>query len=374
MTHRKTETHFDTIVVGGGQAGLALGYFLARQGRDFVILDGGNRAGETWRNRWDSLRLFTPAFHSGLPGMPFPAPGRSFPTKDETADYLETYARTFDLPARFGRRVESLTRLDGVYVATTGDERYLARQVVVATGAYHHPRIPDFADELDPRIAQLHSNSYRNPRQLPAGGVVVVGAGNSGAEIAVELAATRQTYLAGRDTGHIPVHLVHNRLTLWLAEHLLTLDTRLGRKVRANHGHGGDPLIRLSPKDLQSAGVARVPRVAGVADGKPRLADGRILDVTAVVWATGFRPDFGWIDLPIFDGAGLPRHHRGVVESAPGLYFLGLPFQHSFTSTHIGGVGRDARYLAEYLAAQNAPSRRFARDGARTAVVTRPTG
>jgi putative flavoprotein involved in K+ transport len=355
MTPQTSEHHLDTVVVGGGQAGLAMGYFLDRQHRDFVILDAAGRVGDTWRNRWDSLRLFTPAFHSGLPGMPFPAPGRSFPTKDQTAAYLEAYADRFRLPVRLGRRVDSLARHDGGYLLRAGQERYTAKQVVVATGPYRHPHTPGFAAGLDPTIAQLHSSHYRNPGQLPAGAVLVVGAGNSGAEIAVELAATRPTYLSGPDVGHAPIWLIHNRFSLWLADHLLTVDTRLGRRMRDTRRRRGDPLVRLKPADILAAGVHRVPRVHGVVDGTPQLVDGRLLEVAVVVWATGFRPDFGWIDLPIFDHAGDPAHHRGVVAAAPGLYFLGLPFQYTPTSDHVGGVGRDARYIAQHLAA---PTRR----------------
>jgi putative flavoprotein involved in K+ transport len=349
MTPHTPEHRLDTVVVGGGQAGLAMGYFLARRGRDFVILDAGNRVGDTWRHRWDSLRLFTPAFHSSLPGMPFPAPGASFPTKDEVADYLERYAERFALPLRLGRRVEALSRHDGGYLLCAAGERYVAEHVVVATGPYRRANIPEYAATLHPEIVQLHSSAYRNPGQLPAGDVLVVGAGSSGAEIAVELAASRRTYLAGRDTGYVPLGLVHNRLSLWVADHLLTADTWLGRKMSAAHRDRGAPLVRLRPRDIAAAGVERVPRVQGVEAGRPRLADGRRLDVSVVVWATGFRLDFGWIALPIFDDRGYPIHRRGVVDAAPGLYFLGLPFQHTATSEHIGGVGNDARYIAARL-------------------------
>jgi putative flavoprotein involved in K+ transport len=358
MTTHTFPRQLDTVVIGGGQSGLAIGYFLGKQNRDFVILDAGRRVGETWRNRWESLRLFTPAFHSGLPGMPLPPPGNRFPTKDEIAAYLEAYAHRFHLPIRLGRRADSLTRRGDHYLINAGDERYLAEHVVVATGAYHHPSIPQFAAELDPTIVQLHSAAYRNPEQLPRGGdVLVVGAGNSGAEIAVELAATRRTHLSGRDTGSAPIPLIHNRFSLWLADRILTTDTRLGRRMRQTSLGRGDPVVRLSRSDITAAGVQRVPRVEAVADGHPRLADSRILDIAVVVWATGFRPDFGWIDLPIFDNAGYPIHHRGVVDAAPGLYFLGLPFQHSYTSTHIGGVGKDAGYITEHLTASRSPDR-----------------
>lgn len=347
---------FDTVVIGGGQAGLAMGYCLKQQERDFVILDAGGRIGDAWRGRWDSLRLFTPAALSGLPGMPFPSPGGYFPTKDEMADYLEEYAGKFDLTVRLGRRVDSLRREGDGYLVSTGKERYVARNVVVATGPYHMPRIPDFGNRLDPSITQLHSSAYRRPEGLPEGGVLVVGAGNSGAEISVELAATRKTYLSGRDTGKVPggAHgrlLPRHVLLGWLAGSWilgrLTVDTGLGQKGREFSRNRGAPVVRFSSKDLIKAGVERLPRVEGVADGNPRLANGRTLEVASVVWATGFRPDFGWIELPILSEDGYPLQYRGVVDAAPGLYFLELPFQHTFASAVIGGVGKDARYIAE---------------------------
>jgi putative flavoprotein involved in K+ transport len=350
---------FDTVVIGGGQAGLAMGYYLKEQERDFAILDAGDRIGDAWRRRWDSLRLFTPAALSGLPGMPFPLAGGYFATKDEMADYLEEYARKFDLPVRLGLHVDSLRREGDSYLVSAGEERYLAANVVVATGPYHTPRIPAFAGRLDPSITQLHSSTYRNPDQIPEGGVLVVGAGNSGAEISVELAATRKAYLSGRDTGHVPGGVPQERLPRhillgwfvgWWLLSRITVDTRLGQKGREFHRSRGAPLVRFGPRDLIEAGVERVPRVEGVVDGKPQLADGRVLEVANVVWATGFRPDFGWIELPILGEDGYPLQHRGVMESAPGLYFLGIPFQHTFASTVIGGVGKDARYIAEHLA------------------------
>jgi putative flavoprotein involved in K+ transport len=359
MTRSTPTYRYDTVVVGGGQAGLAMGYFLARRGRSFVILDAGARIGDVWRQRWDTLRLFTPAAHSALPGMAFPAPRSSFPTKDEVAAYLERYAEAFALPVRLGMRVDALSRFGDGYLLGIGDERLVADHVVVATGSFHTPRIPDVASQVDPHVVQFHSVDYRNPDQLPEGDVLVVGASNSGAEIAVELARTRKTYLAGRDTGHIPLSLIHNRFSLWLASRVLTVDTPLGRKLRAGHLHHGDPLVRVTPRDLIAAGIERVPRVTAVSEGRPVLADGRMLEVAVVIWATGYRPDFSWIDLPIFDGAGSPIHQRGVIPTAPGLYFLGLPFQSSPTSTHIGGVGSDARHLANHVAAHTDVAGRF---------------
>ena len=361
MTQGASEHRLDTVVIGGGQAGLAVGYHLKERGRGFAILDAGNRVGDAWRSRWDSLRLFTPAALSGLPGMPFPFAGGYFPTKDETADHLEEYAKKFDLPVRLGRRVDFLRREGGGYLVSAGEERYLAENVVVATGPYHTPYIPALARLLDPSIAQLHSSAYRRPDQIPDGDVLVVGAGNSGAEIAVEIAATRRTYLSGRDTGNVPGGVHHRRLPRhllfpwlvgWWLLGRLTVDTGLGQKGREFTRTRGAPLVRFGPRDLLGAGVERVPRVEGVVDGKPRLADGRVLDAASVVWATGFRPDFHWIELPIFGEDGYPLQHRGVVDAAPGLYFLGLPFQHTFFSATVGGVGRDARDVADHIAEQ----------------------
>ena len=349
MTHEDSVRRFDTVVVGGGQAGLAVGYYLVEQGRNFVILDAADGVGDGWRGRWDSLRLFTPARYDGLPGMPFPALGGYYPTKDEMADYLEAYADRFDLPVRTGVRVRSLSKEEGCFLLVSNTGRFEAENVVVASGSLQRPRIPAFAADLGSSIAQLHSSTYRNPGQLPTGNVLVVGAGNSGAAISVELAAAgRRVWLSGREVGGIPFGL-GNPFTWWLLAKVLTSESRLGRKLEEGGKGGGTPLIRLTPNDILRAGVERVLRTDGVADGKPRLEDGRILDVDTVVWATGYAPDFGWITLPIFGKDGYPVHHRGVAEGEEGLYFLALPFQHTLTSALIGGVGADARYVAEHL-------------------------
>lgn len=347
---------FDTVIVGGGQAGLAMGYYLKQQGRNFIILDAGGRVGDAWRNRWDSLRLFTPAAFSALPGWPFPAPGASYPSKDAMADYLEDYTQRFALPLELNRRVETLQRDHEGYVVQGSGKCYQAGQVIIASGAYHTPSVPDFASQLDPAIMQFHSRDYRNPGQLPDGDVLIVGAGNSGAEIAMDVAAGRRVYLSGRDTGSVPsapggalgVAIVR---PFWgLLGHLdVNADTPFGRKARLHGKQRGVPLIRLKPADLDRAGIQRVPRTESVCQGKPKLTDGRVPDMRALIWATGFKPDFSWIQLPIFGTDGYPRHRRGVVPEALGLYFVGLPFQHSVLSAVVGGVGKDARYLAKYL-------------------------
>lgn len=347
---------FETVIVGGGQAGLATGYHLARLGRSFVILDAGARVGDPWRGRWDSLRLYTPARYSGLPGWPFPGEPFHYPARDEVADYLEAYAARFELPVRPGIRVDRLSRQGDRFLVTAGDRRFEAANVVVAAGAYHHPRVPGFAAELDPAIRQLHSSAYRRPDQLRDGGVLVVGAGNSGAEIALELSASHPVWLSGRHPGNEPARAGSrfDRVAtpaIWFAfSRVLSVDNPVGRRLRPKLLTAAAPLARVRRRDLAAAGVERVPRTAGTRDGLPLLEDGRVLEVANVVWCTGFRHDFGWIDLPVFDDDGEPRHDRGVVADQPGLYFVGLFFLSSVTSALVGGVGRDAGHVAAKLA------------------------
>ncbi len=373
MQSAREPEYMQTIIIGAGQAGLSVGYHLARRGRSFVILDARDRVGDVWRGRWDSLRLFTPARFDGLDGMPFPAPSNYFPTKDEMADYLESYARRFQLPIRSGVRVDGLTWLDGRFRLTAGEQCFEADNVVVAMSSYQTPRIPDFASELDPDIVQLHSVEYRNPGQLRDGGVLLAGAGNSGSEIAMELSRSHPVWMSGRDTGHIPFRVggLAGRLFLtrfvlrFLFHRVLTVGTPIGRKMRPTVLARGGPLIRVKPNDLASAGVRRIPRVAGVRDGRPELDDGRLLDVANVVWCTGFEPGFSWIHLPVLDGHE-PMHDRGVVASRPGLYFVGLHFLRSMSSGMIHGVGRDAEHVVRQIAARR-PSRESTGDRASVA-------
>jgi putative flavoprotein involved in K+ transport len=362
-----SESHeqFDTVVVGGGQAGLAAGYYLKRHGRDFVILDAGQRVGDSWRERWRSLRLYSPARLDALPGMPYPAPPNSWPSATEFADYLESYAEQLELPVRTGVAVDRLSREGDRYVVTAAERRFEADDVVVATGVKQQPKAPEFASELDPRIRQLHSFDYRGPEQLQDGPVLVVGAAHSGSDISYELSATHETILVGRDTGQIPVPLESRRMRVawrgmtFMANRVLTVDTPMGRKMKEKlRAHGG-PLLRHKTSDLRAAGVERVfARMAGVENGLPVLDDGRVVDVANVIWCTGFRPDYGWIDLPLeYDGA-YPKQYRGAAAGSPGLYFVGMPFLHSFSSMLIVGTSRDARRVVDHLVAR--PNRRGA--------------
>jgi len=348
-----------SIVIGAGQAGLSVGYHLARRGLPFLILEANQRVGDTWRRRWDSLRLFTPARFDGIDGLPFPAPPHTFPTKDEMADYLETYVKRFALPVRTGVRVERLWRQNGRYILTAGNQRFEAEHVVVAMATFQSRRVPAFAGKLDSGIVQLHSLDYRNPAQLRPGGVLVVGAGNSGAEIALELARVgHQVWLSGRSTGEVPFridgwaarHLLIRPVFRFLFHRVLTTDTPIGRKARPKIIAKGAPLIRVKARDLAAAGVEWVPRTATLRDGLPVLEDDRVLNVTNVIWCTGFHPGFSWIDLPIMGEDGEPMQRRGVVANEPGLYFVGLHFLYAMSSTMIHGVGRDAEHIAKVIA------------------------
>jgi putative flavoprotein involved in K+ transport len=359
MEHRETATveRHETVVIGGGQAGLATGYFLSKLGRSFVILDAGARIGDSWRRRWESMRLFTPARRDGLPGMPFPARKHSFPTRDEMADYLEAYAERFELGVRGGVRVDALGRSSGGrFLIAAGADRYEADHVILATGPFQAPHVPHFADELDARIAHLHSCEYRDPAQLPDGNALVVGAGNSGADIALELARERRVWLSGDIGSHIPFNIegTSGRLifpVLWQVwSHVLTFGSPIGRRVLPTIRAGKEPLIRVKPKQLAAAGVELVPRTAGVQDGLPLLDDGRVMDVASVVWCTGYRPRHDWIDLPVLDEEfDVESDHFGVVASEPGLYRVGRQYLYAFNSHTIGGVGRDAKRIARRI-------------------------
>jgi putative flavoprotein involved in K+ transport len=355
--------HFDTIIIGGGQAGLAIGYHLAQSDRSFVILEANERIGDNWRRRFDSLRLYSPARFNGLPGWGVPLDAWAYPTKDEIADYLEAYTERFELPVITGVAVDSLRREGDAYAVRAGAHRFTADNVVVASGTFQEPKVPEFAGELDPAITQMHSDAYRNPSQLQDGPVLVVGCSHSGADIALEVAAGHPTVLSGRVHGEVPFDIegrgarVIFPVLFFLWTRVFTMKTPIGRKLRPHIRSGGGPLLRVKRSHLRAAGVERTDaRVAGVRDGKPVLDDGRVLDVANVIWCTGFGKDVSWIDIPVTGDDGWPEQTRGVVESSPGLYFVGLPFLYAFASMLIGGVGRDAKRVAEHIAARE-PSR-----------------
>jgi putative flavoprotein involved in K+ transport len=343
---------FDTVIIGAGQAGLATAYHLSRGDADYVVLGAEPRVGDNWRRRWDTLRLFTPARYSGLPGVPFPAPPYHLPDKDEMADYLERYADRLELPVRMGTQVLAVEHTGTRYVLDTVDARgprtLEADNVIVAAGAFQSPRIPLLTARLSSSIHQLHSSGYTSPFALPDGPALVVGAGNSGAQIALELARHRKVWLAGRDTGRLPRRLLGRDIFdwLWPLMQRATADSRLGKRIRLKMRRGGDGLIGMSTRELVAAGIRRVGRVDDERGGFP-VVNGEVLEPSVMIWCTGFHPDYRWIRVPVFDDDGYPRHERGVVSEAPGLFFVGLRFQYRMNSSLIGGVGADAQHVAE---------------------------
>lgn len=351
------EGRFETIIVGGGQAGLIVGRELQNREAEFVILDASERVGDAWRHRWDSLRLFTQAFMNGLPDMHFPGDANEFIGKDEVADFLERYAKDMKLPVRSGVRVQRVSRDGDEFVVETTSGTLRSANVIVAMSDYQKRKVPAFAEELDPSILQMHSTEYRNPSQLADGPVLVVGLGNSGADIAYDVAATHPTIVAGvPKAGAIPFALegwfgryIGTRLVRFAMVKVLNTSTPMGRRARPKMLRSGPPLVRVRPKELKSAGVRRVGRIEGVRDGKPTTDDGEVIDVPNVIWCTGYHHGFDWIDLPIFEENGSPIHTRGIVESQPGLYFLGLFFLHAVWSETITGVQPDAKYVVNHL-------------------------
>ena len=346
----------DVIVIGAGQAGLATGYYLAQRSVDFVILDAGSEVGEVWTKRWDSLRLFSPAKYSSLPGFAFPAAPFHLPTKDEVAAYFKAYVTRFQLPVRLGVKVTRVHRQGQQYFLETNAGLFSASHVVIAIGTYHAPKIPAFAKDMEKGIVQLHSSQYRNPQQIKAGKVMAVGASSSGAQIAMDLAQPHEVYLAGRDPGNSPRRLLGRDIYWWLYTTglgNLSRDSWLGRKMARSFdtggGHGGGR-VAMPAQMILDAGVRWVPRIVGTQNGLPLLEDGQVLDVQTVIWATGFRPDYRWVEEMPVNREGYPVHTRGVVEGEPGLYVMGLVFQYRLNSHMVGGVGRDAEYLGKVIA------------------------
>jgi putative flavoprotein involved in K+ transport len=349
---------FEVAVIGGGQAGLAVGYFLAKQGRHFTILEASGSIGAAWRSRWDSLVLFTPRRYDSLPGLPFPGDPDGYPGRDEVITYLEKHASTFGLPVQLNSAVESAASGDDAFILNLGARTLEADQVVVATGPFQVPNVPAFAADLASDVVQMHSTGYRRPSDVPEGTVVVVGGGNTGFQIAKELSATHSVHLAiGSRQTPLPQRLLGRDLFWWLTKTGLikkTADSRIGRRARDR-----DTLIGSSTRDVKRHGVDVDPRVVGVSGGAVTFEDGRELNVDAVIWATGYRYEFGWIDLPVFDQNGAVLHHRGVTD-VPGLFFLGLTWQLTRGSALLGWVKDDAEFISERIAA-NADFRRHAR-------------
>ena len=352
MAAQRDDQH-ELLVIGGGQAGLAMGYHLQRRGVSFTIVDAGAEIGHVWRSRWDSLRLFTPAQYANLPGMQFPARRDTYPTHGQVADYLAEYASHFALPVQLQTQITQLTKTSTGFEAVSADGQTLtARSVVVATGPFSQPYTPPIADELSAAVVQLHTSQYRNPDQVPPGRVLVVGGGNSGFQIAGELAdAGRQVELSeGRRNACIPQRPAGKDI-FWWQERLgllrVTADSRLGRVMSANNG----TVIGSSRRNVCRRGVTLRPRTTAANRTEIRYADGSSSIVDTVIWATGFRVDDAWIRIPgALDIHGQLCQRRGIVDGIDGLYSLGRAWQHTTGSALLGFVQHDAAWLAEQIA------------------------
>ena len=354
-----SDAPLDVVVIGAGQAGLATAYHLRRQSARFLVVDAAPALGHAWRSRWDSLRLFTPAEHDSLPGFPFPAPPGTYPGKDTVADYLEAYARRFDLPVLLDCRVGRLSRRDvGVFELSTSRGVLRAHQVVVATGPFQRPALPALADALSPTVHQVHTAGYRRPSDLPDGPVLVVGAGNSGRQVALELAANHEVTLAvGTAALELPQRPLGRDLFWWLTRVgavTRTADSPMARRMRER----GDLVIGTPLSRLRKAGVEIRPRAVSATDGEVRFESGPSVRPTSVVWATGFRADHSWLDVPGVVETGEVTHRRGLT-AVPGLAFVGLPWQHTRGSSLLGFVQHDAAWVTDRLAEQRAQARRL---------------
>ena len=342
---------FSTVVIGAGQAGLSAGYYLKKINDDFIIMDEEEQIGDSWRKRWDSLRLFTPSQHDCLPGFPFPAKKGTMPSKDEMAAYLTNYVNKFSLPLELNTKVTELKKTADGYAVITSRGKVFADNIIIATGTNQKAYIPAFASELNKNIVQIHSSKYKNPESFPASDTLVVGAGTSGVEIAIELSKSRPTMISGRPTPHIPDFLFRyaGGLYWWLIYNLLTVKTPIGRKVKPKILGGGAPLISVSMENVREAKVEHLPRLKGVKDGNPELEDGRVISVSSIVWSTGYKPDFSWINFDLTKNNGWPKTNRGISEEFKGLYFVGMIFQFGLTSGLVGGVGRDAAFVVNHI-------------------------
>jgi putative flavoprotein involved in K+ transport len=339
----------EVVIVGGGQAGLAVGYFLKRQGRDFTILDAADAPAAVWRERWDSLQLFTPARYDSLPGRPFPGDPDSYPRRDDVVAYLTEYARELELPVQLHSRVRAVRPADGGYVVELDDRAISAGQVVIATGPWQIPVVPAFGERLDPDVVQLHSTRYRNPDQIPPGPVLVVGGGNTGYQIAEELVRSHEVHLSiGARQTPLPQRILGRDLFRYLEALRLmrvTVTSRLGSRMQ-----GREALIGSSPIAARRRhGIHLHPRTVEVSGREVRFADGGTVTPGAVIWATGFRLDHSFVHAPVFDSGGRLVHERGGTAS-PGLYFLGLPWQHTRGSALLGWVKDDAQFIARRIA------------------------
>jgi putative flavoprotein involved in K+ transport len=340
--------HREVVVVGGGQAGLAIGYLLAQQGHDFTILDAATETAAAWRARWDSLKLFTPVRYDSLPGSAFPGDPDSYPGRDQVVAYLDDYVRRFELPLELDSRVLAVRAANGGFRIELADRSYAADQVVITTGPFQVAFTPPVAAGLAAAVTEVHSSDYRRPGDLPDGPAIVVGGGNTGYQIAEELVRSREVHLAiGARQTPLPQRLLGRDVFRYLQALKLmnkTVDSRLAQRLKDR-----ETLIGSSPRRARRQGIHLRPRVTGADGSTLTFADGTRQTAATVIWATGFRLDHSFVELPVFDERGQVRHRRGVTD-VPGLYFLGLPWLHTRGSALLGWVKDDAQHVADRIA------------------------
>lgn len=341
---------YDVLVIGAGQAGLAMGYYLKKNERSFLILDQSSAIGESWRKRYDSLTLFTPRRYSSLPGLILEGNQEGYPTKDEISEYLSLYAKCFSLPVQLNTYIMKLEERDHLYVLTTSQGEFQSRNVVIATGPFQQPIIPEFSTNLSSSIIQLHSSEYKNPSQLKEGLTLVVGGGNSGAQIAAKIAEDRNVYLSvGHPLRYLPQDIGYKSIFWWF-DKLGILKANVNSRIGNYLKNIPDPIFGFELKEKVKQGkVTILPRAMSAQGSQMAFDDGNLLEVTNIIWSTGFKADYSWIDAPsILGHNGLPIHQRGVT-SKKGLFFLGMPWQYRRGSAILQGVGADARYISNKL-------------------------
>jgi putative flavoprotein involved in K+ transport len=341
---------YDVLVLGAGQAGLSMGYFLKRTKLNFLILDKGSEIGESWRNRYDSLTLFTPRTYSSLPGLSLKGEEKQYPTKDEMSDYLSMYAKAFSLPIQLDTSVSKLDKVEDHFRLYTNNGEFQSKNVIVATGPFQEPYIPESSQHLSENILQLHSSQYKKPSQLQDGTTLVVGGGNSGAQIAVEISHVRKVYLSvGQPLRYLPQD-IGSKSIFWWFDKLGVLKANVNSKVGQFIKNKSDPIFGFELKaQLKSEDIILKPRVTPADRNGVSFKDAASLEVSNIIWSTGFKSSYSWINIPsIINEKGMPIHNRGIT-SIEGICFLGLPWQYRRGSALLQGVGYDAEYLIKKL-------------------------
>jgi putative flavoprotein involved in K+ transport len=345
----------EVAIIGAGQAGLAAGYYLSQQNRNFVILEKAEQVGQAWRDRWDSLKLITPNPYNDLPGLSFPSQSIDFPTRNDVISYLENYAHKYQFPIEYSQSVNVLKSIDNGFRIEANTRTIEAQHVIVATGAFHKPFIPRFSSDLPDNINQIHSSQYRNPKQLAEGAVLIVGSGNSGVQIAKEISIHHKVYLSVGNSPTLPRQIWGRDLYWWLNTLKVTrinVSSRLGKRFSKRP----DSVVGINLQKLaRENNIILLGHTQSASENHLLFSGGEtipISEIKTIIWASGFRSDYSWIEIPVFNSNYQPFHRRGVTP-IKGLYFLGLRWQYRITSSLIGGIGEDAAYIANKIAASS---------------------